>query len=150
MVYYSSTNKIFPAAEEEIVALRLVLVGAFLCSPMMAQRVDPVNMYHRVFCVVPLTGSGTTGDPVRPKYAPAQITPGSRKGIVAYTHVLSDDGKLALVEFVAYDPTVFQALLTDNTITVFIKGEHKRQEIEAAFQAYKKDFDYDSFVVRVP
>jgi hypothetical protein len=34
------------------------------------QRVDPTMSYHRVLAIVPLVGSGTAGDPVRPMFAP--------------------------------------------------------------------------------
>ena len=134
-------------------AVRLLAVFVCLCAPMLAQRqVDPVNRYQRALCVVPLTGSGTSTDPIRPLYAPPQITPGSIDGIIAYTHVLSDDGQLALVEFVAFDRAAFQDLLVDTNpkIKVFIKGRDKRKDIEAEFKKHKKDFDFDSFGVKVP
>jgi len=65
---------------------------------------------HRVIAVVPYVGSGKAGDPRRPKYAPlpavsgaaattkanaattAAPTPTAHSGIIAFTHVPSDDG----------------------------------------------------------
>ena len=133
--------------------VRMLLAALFLWAPVAAQQpVDPLSMYQRALCVVPLTGTGAWGDPKRPLYAPAQITPGSRDGIVAYTHVLSDDGQLALVEFVAYDRAAFKDLLADTNpkIKVFLKGKDKRDDIVAEFKKHKKDFDLDHFGVRVP
>jgi hypothetical protein len=75
----------------------LLMLAGVVC----AQRsVDPRNTYHRVIAVVPMIGSGTPTDPLRPKYAPA---PGSStpSGIVGFTQVPTDDGKAAIVEFVA-------------------------------------------------
>jgi len=81
-------------------------------------------MYERVLAVVPMVGSGTLADPIRPAYAPlpttsaitnpvltAASTPGVtplRQGIIAFSYVMSDDGKLALVEFVAVDRGAFR------------------------------------------
>jgi hypothetical protein len=116
------------------------------------QRVDPRNMYERVLAVVPLVGSGTLSDPIRPMYAPAPsaLVPGSRTGILAYTHVLSDDGKLALVEYVAADRSAFQNILADTTIKAFLKGRDKREDALAEFLKHKKDFDFTNFGVRMP
>lgn len=38
------------------------------------QRVDPTMTYHRVMAIVPLVGSGTAADPVRPMFTPAPQT----------------------------------------------------------------------------
>jgi hypothetical protein len=47
------------------------------------QRVDPTMTYHRVLAIVPLVGSGTSADPVRPMFAPTpQATP-AHTGIIA-------------------------------------------------------------------
>jgi hypothetical protein len=64
----------------------------------------------------------------------------------------SDDGKLALVEFVAVDRSAFVGLLADTNpqIKVFIKGQSKREDIETEFKKYKKDFNLDQFGVMMP
>jgi len=122
------------------VTVRLVLAALFLWVPLNAQqRVSPRNIYTRVLCIVPLVGSGTTDDPIRPAYAPlpsssAPITPPAGatstlgQGIVAFSHQVSDDGKFALVEFVAYSRDAFKDLLADKNpdIKVFFKGIDKR------------------------
>lgn len=115
-------------------------------------RVDPRNMYERVLAIVPLTGAGTAADPQRPKYAPLAnaIDPTSRTGILGYMYVLSDDGKSALVEFVARDRSAFSTILADTTIQTFIKGVNPQSQIETAFKALKKNFDFDHFGVRMP
>jgi hypothetical protein len=80
------------------VFLRSILAVLILCIALTAQRsVDPRNVYHRVVGVLPLVGSGTAADPVRPKYAPAGKPSGAPgAGIVAFTFELSDDGKYAI------------------------------------------------------
>ena len=112
-------------------------------------RVDARNMYERVLVIVPFTGAGTMADPKRPMYAPAQIDPISRTGIIAYQCLTSDDGKLALCEFVAKDRSAFKSLLADHSIKAFLKGRDRIADAIAAFKALRKDFDPAHFGVRV-
>jgi len=120
------------------------------------QRVDSRNLYERITAILPIGGSGTFADPVRPLYTPlpaalkAAATSRSRTAILGFTYVLSDDGKHALVEFVARDRAAFQQILADPTVKSFVKGKDKRQDIEAEFKKYKKDFDFTHFGVRMP
>lgn len=124
----------------------------------MAQpRVDARNMYERVLAIVPMVGKGTLEDPKRPLYAPAPYTKAStdRTGILGFTFVLSDDGRFALVEFVARDRSAFQGILSDaktpaSNVQAFVKGVDKREDAEAVFKRFKKDFDITTFGVRMP
>ncbi len=52
----------------------LVVVLAVTCLLCAQRRVDPRNSYHRMICVVPLTGAGTAADRKRPKYAPWPVS----------------------------------------------------------------------------
>ena len=115
--------------------------------PVPTKRIDPTNSYYRVLAIVPLTGSGTHADPVRPMFAPAPSAASNRNGIIAYQHQLSDDGKLAIVEFVATTRAAFAPLLasTDSRVKVFEVGQHTKAEITAAFQTVKADFSFDKF-----
>jgi hypothetical protein len=63
---------------------------------------------------------------------------------------LSDDGKSALVEFVARDMSAFTAILGDKSIKVFVKGKDKKGDIEAELKKYKKDFDLNRFGLVMP
>ena len=139
-----------------------------LCLPLAAQqRVDARNMYERVLAIVPMVGSGTMSDPVRPAHAPLPGAPvvaassvmaasGStptaalRPGIIAYSYVLSDDGKFALVEFVAVDRGAFRALLADTTVQTFLKGRDTHDTALAAFLKYKQNFTFDMLGAIVP
>src|ERR1700679_4023899 len=96
----------------------LLMLAGVVCAQ---HSVDPRNTYHRVICVVPMIGSGTAVDPKRPKYAPA---PGSVSpdGITGFTQVPTDDGKSAIVEFVARKRSALQAILADTTITSYEKS----------------------------
>ena len=101
---------------------------------------------------VPFVGKGTFDDPKRPMYAPlpSALQPGVRTGIIGFSYVASDDGKTALVEFVARDRSAFNAILGDKTIKAFLKGKDKKQDVEAEFKKYKKNFDFNTFGVRMP
>jgi hypothetical protein len=136
-------------ATEKIMTQRLLLGLLVLAAEVCAQhRVDPKNMYRRVICVAPYIGQGTESDPVRPKYAPA---PGAdRRGILGYTQVASDDGKLAIVEFVARDAKVFDEILRDGQVISFVKGKNTKTEIETELRRYKRDFNLDHFGVVIP
>jgi len=129
-----------------------VCLFAATCLGSAQQRVSPLNMYERVLAIVPLIGAGTLDDPIRPEYAPAPsaINPTSRTGILGYIHVLSDDGKSALVEYVARDRSAFNAILADTTIQAWLKGRDSLSAALAAFQQRKANFDFSRFGVRMP
>ena len=120
------------------------------------RRIDSRQLYERTMSIVPMTGTGSFADPVRPLYTPlpaalkAAATSRSRTAILGFTYVLSDDGKHALVEFVARDRAAFQQILADTSVKSFVKGKDKREDVEAEFKKYKKDFDFTHFGVRMP
>lgn len=113
------------------------------------RRVDPKYVYHRVIAVVPLAGSGTASDPKRPKYAPWPVST-DPNGIVAFVFEPTDDGRSAIVEFVAQNNAAFSALLADKTVTVFPKGAVSKQTIENAVRPLRRDFNLDSFGMVMP
>jgi hypothetical protein len=91
------------------------------------QQVPAPMMYHHVWAVTPLVGTGKPGDAVRPMFVPAPpmpakastvvlppagaLAPGDRSGVLGYQMQLSDDGKSALVEYVFASPVTFQVVL---------------------------------------
>ena len=76
----------------------------------------------------------------------------TRRGswLIAFSHLVSDDGKYALVEFVARDRAVFQAVFNDKSIKFFEKGKDKKDDIEKELKKYKKDFDLEKFGMVMP
>ena len=95
-----------------------------------AQGVSAGRMYHRVYVVSPLVGTGRAGDPKRPVFAPAPpqppakgatitptVTPSNHAGLLGYQMQLSDDGKTALVEMVFSDPISFQTVMQQEAST---------------------------------
>jgi hypothetical protein len=117
-------------------------------EPAPQKRANFRNSYERLICIVPMVGSGTSDDPRRPLFAPSPrdaASDPSQPGIVAFGFVESDDGRFAIVELVARDPSAFKAILEDkrSDIRVFRKGLAKRLDIEAEFRKYKRDFALD-------
>ena len=128
-----------------------LLVGVLMlaCCVYAQRRVDPRNSYSRVIAVVPLTGSGTAADPKRPKYAP---WPASQdpNGIIGFVFETADDGKSAVVEFVAQNQAALQGILADKTIQAFQKGTVSKSAIETAIRQVRKDFNLDAFGMVMP
>lgn len=100
-----------------------------------------------------MIGKGTYDDPRRPLFAPASApedtpradTEASQEDpprILAYTFEESDDGKFAIVEFVASDPKAFEAIQQSGRADVkaFRKEKLDKAEAEAEFRKFKKDF----------
>jgi hypothetical protein len=116
------------------------------------RRVDPKNTYVRIICVAPMVGSGTAADPKRPQYAPMPRTGPNQPApaIIGYMQQASDDGKHALVEYVAKDWSAFSSILKDKGIKAFIKGKDKKSDIEAELKKHKKDFNWNTFGLVMP
>ena len=93
-----------------------------------------------------MIGAGTRTDPKRPLFVPAPSEIAA-SGILSFSYQLSDDGKYALVEFVALDRARFAHILTDRRpdIKVFIKGESARADIEREFRKHKPNFNANDF-----
>jgi hypothetical protein len=113
--------------------------------------VDPAQRYHRLICLVHLTGSGKSSDGIRPEYVPVSADPASRSGILAWSSQATDDGRMAIVVYVAADRTAFQSILADKRpeIRVFEIGKDDRNTIEAELRQYKKDFNLDTMMLEV-
>lgn len=114
--------------------IRTLVALSVFAGTLFAQRnVSPEHMYHRVWAVVPLVGSGAPGDPRRPMLVPSAPTPGqvpANQGtleqaspgqqavtappdLLGFQMQLSDDGKFALVEFVFQSPLAFHNFLAN-------------------------------------
>ena len=126
--------------------LGLLALTLVVCAQ---RRVDPRNTYNRLIAVVPLTGGGTAADPKRPKYAPWPVTTNAN-GILGFVFEPTDDGKSAVVEFVAQNRVAFSVLLADKTIQVFQRGSASKSSIETAIKQVRRDFSLDSFGMVMP
>lgn len=104
-------------------------------------------MHERLLAVVPMVGAGTYADPKRPMFTAVGRIEG-RQGLLGFSYQASDDGQFALVEFVAADRAILNAIrLSSSTAKSFVRGADKRADIEAEFRKYKRDFDLDKLAV---
>lgn len=147
----------------------LVAVGAAFAQ----HRVDPGNMYARIYAIVPMVGSGTWADPRRPMFAPVaqqpvaeqpiaqpaaaqQTTPATRAGIIAFNSIESDDGNFALIEIVAVNRkqlALITAQMSSAAVTglqIFDRSTTSTATVQSAFQLLKQNFDITQFLVVVP
>jgi len=129
-------------------------------------RVPEMMLGERIVAVVPMVGTGSAEDPFRPKYAPVAMTPErfakmQREGklkpaaemsdeeliaadkvrIGAYQFVFSDDGKRAIVEFVARDRAAFAEILRDPEVKVVEKAKLRDPNEVEELRKIRKDFD---------
>jgi hypothetical protein len=126
----------------------LLVLAAVVCAQ---RRVDPKFRYNRVIAVVPFVGGkGTPADPKRPQYVPWPPSTKDPNGILGFTYVPSDDGRFAIVEFVARNRAAFQNLFNDKTIQVFEEGLLTKADLEVALKQYRKDFDLNKFGMVMP
>ncbi len=133
--------------------VRPALVCLLICGSLKAQqRVDASNLYQRLICVVPIVGTGTYDDPKRPLFAPVSPDPLSKDGILAYSWQPTDDGNLAIVQFVAKDRKAFASILAAGRADVrtFVRGEAKRGVLEVELKRLKRSFDMEQLTVVVP
>jgi len=126
-------------------------------TPVNQRKVDATSMYHRVYAVVPIIGTGTKTDPFRPLFIAAPpVTPTAtptsaiHTGILAYQMQMSDDGKSALVELVGATRADLLPVITSIAagVAVFERGNATQAQIEAEFQKYKKNFTLSLFSTR--
>jgi len=137
--------------EEDLDMFRAVALMLVCLSALFAQnRVSPEMMYHRVWAVVPMIGSGKPDDPKRPMFVPSpaeqtakvKSAAGARSGILSFSMQISDDGNFALVEFVGAGPAELKFIVNSTApgVMAFERGVATKAQIEAEFQKYKAGF----------
>ncbi len=137
------------------------LIGGGL--PLAAQRpafthnVDPTRYGETVLAVVPMQGAGTATDPRRPLFAPnfndprQRPDPKSPNVIRSARFIPSDDGRFAIVEFVAKDRRGLQPILNHGRADVIVfeprrNRAHDKAAVEPQIRRFKRDFDFDAFL----
>ncbi len=148
--------------------MRRFLITAIFCSLICSAQVMKVpleSLGERLIAVVPMVGKGTVDDPVRPKYTPIPMTAAlqakltkegklrlpvektdtekiaeDRLRIGAFSYVLSDDGKSAIVEFVARDRAAFSEILKDSGVKAHPKSKLNDAAVIDDLKKVKKSF----------
>ena len=130
-------------------------------------RVPQELLGERLVAVVPVVGKGTAEDPFRPKFVPllpstaeliklrkesrpavvplqksdAELLAEEKLRIGAWTMVMADDGKRAIVEFVARDRAAFAEILKDASVRAVEKKKLGDESELVELRKVKKDFD---------
>ena len=132
--------------------LHFLLLIAVLVLPQLSGQppVTPTNVFERIYVIVPLVGKGTMDDPRRPLFAPSDQDKDlpEEERILSFTAIPSDDGRFALVEFVAKDRAAFRRIAEqgrDLNLKLFVKGRDSKVSVEQEFRKLKRDFTLDSF-----
>lgn len=125
------------------------ILATFCSSLVLAQvRVSPDRMHDRALLILPLTGSGTFSDPIRPLLSPAGV---ELNEIVSWTWQPSDDGKLAIVELVTRDRAVLRKYADDKrVIKAFERGKDTSRQIETELKVLRRTFSADRPEVKKP
>jgi hypothetical protein len=126
-----------------------VLLSCLPESLVAQRRVDVRYQGERLLAIVPMTGAGTPADPRRPMFAPMQPSGNPRQpGIEGFRYVVSDDGRFALVEFVARDASAFASILGANTpdVKAFERKKAAPAAVQQEFRRLKRDFDLARFL----
>src|SRR5947209_8124131 len=136
------------------IVLRTAILAVFSLSiSAAAPATNRGPMHDRILCVVPMTGTGTWDDPKRPMFAPkpSEIDPANRAGILGWQWLPTDDGTMAIVEFVGGSPAALAHIKGGKLpgVQVFERGKHRRDDVERELKKLKKDFSLDEFLGRL-
>lgn len=119
-----------------------LLLAQTQTSPAQFRKVDPLLTHERIIAIVPMIGAGTAKDPKRPLFS-------DLPGITGFTAELSDDGRTALVEFVAKDRTRLNALANSGQ-RLERKDSPGKDALLQEFKTYKRNFKPERFGLAVP
>ncbi len=129
-------------------------------------RVPSESLGERLIAIVPIIGKGTAEDPLRPKHAPVTPTPAAiarmqqdgtlardasasdeekiateKRRIGAYSSLMTDDRKRAIVQFVARDREAFSEILKDPEVEIIDPAKLEQAAEVTKLQRLRKDFD---------
>lgn len=123
-----------------------------LSSVAVAQSREHGSRGEHLIAVVPMVGTGTPSDPRRPMFVPnpedvsAAMASGQAPNFLSIHFVMADDGKNAIVEFVAKDRAALKQILAAGKAgTVPVYDPHAASPSDTAVQLkrFKADFDFN-------
>lgn len=105
--------------------------------------------------VVPMVGDGTPASPRRPLFAPIGARVSGEPaiaGITGFQYQVSDDGRLAIVEFTARNRSVFAQIVSSARADVksFEPGRISEAALVTELRKHKRDFDFKQFGAKLP
>ena len=122
--------------------LAIIAIPSLLLAQAQFRKVDPQLTHERIIAIVPMVGAGTAKNPKRPQYSDLE-------GLTGFTAEISDDGRFALVEFVAKE-SKFLIPLANSGQRQERKDSPNKDAVLEEFKRYKRNFKPERFGLAIP
>ena len=122
--------------------LAIIAIPSLLLGQAQFRKVDPQLTHERIIAIVPMVGAGTARDPKRPLFS-------DLAGLTGFTAEISDDGRFALVEFVAKE-NKFLTPLANSGQRQERKDSPNKDAVLEEFKRYKRNFKPERFGLAIP
>ena len=122
--------------------LTIIAIPSLLLGQAQFRKVDPQLTHERIIAIVPMVGAGTAKNPKHPLYSDLE-------GLTGFTAEISDDGRFALVEFVAKE-SKFLIPLANSGQRQERKDSHNKDAVLEELKLYKRNFKPERFGLAIP
>ena len=122
--------------------MAIIAIPSLLLAQAQFRKVDPQLTHERIIAIVPMVGAGTIKNPKHPLYSDLE-------GLTGFTAEISDDGRFALVEFVAKE-SKFLTPLANSGQRQERKDSPNKDAVLEEFKRYKRNFKPERFGLAIP
>ena len=122
--------------------LAIIAIPSLLLAQAQFRKVDPQLTHERIIAIVPMVGAGTARNPKHPLCSDLE-------GLTGFTAEISDDGRFALVEFVAKE-SKFLTPLANSGQRQARKDSPNKDAVLEEFKRYKRNFKPERFGLAIP
>ena len=122
--------------------LAIIAIPSLLMAQAQFRKVDPQLTHERITTILPMVGAGTLKSPKHPLYSDLD-------GITGFTAEISDDGRFALVEFVAKESKHLTTIVNSGQRQERKDSPNKDAVLEE-FKRYKRNFKPERFGLAIP
>ena len=122
--------------------LAIIAIPSLLLAQAQFRKVDPQLTHERIIAIVPMVGAGTVKNPKHPLFS-------DQDGLTGFTAEISDDGRFALVEFVAKESKFLTAIANSGERQERKDSPNKDALLEE-FKRYKRNFKPERFGLTIP
>ena len=122
--------------------MAIIAIPSLLLAQAQFRKVDPQLTHERIIAIVPMVGLGTVKNPKHPLFSDLD-------GLTGFTAEISDDGRFALVEFVAKESKFLTTIATSGQRQERKDSPNKDAVLEE-FKRYKRNFKPERFDPAIP
>ena len=122
--------------------MAIIAIPSLLLAQAQFRKVDPQLTHERIIAIVPMVGLGTVKNPKHPLFSDLD-------GLTGFTAEISDDGRFALVEFVATESKFLTTIATSGQRQERKDSPNKDAVLEE-FKRYKRNFKPERFGLTIP